>query len=73
MTGCTIIIEFIFLSFYRVHLTILSGSTDMWTITLKVLSRNLSNNISWLSSAPGQVRLSKRKSKRRSWYVYLHV
>lgn len=43
------------LSFYRVHLTIQSGSTDMWTITLKVLSHSLWPNSSRLSSASGQV------------------
>lgn len=43
------------LSFYRVHLTIQSGSTDMWTITWKVLSHSLWPNSSRLYSASGQV------------------
>ena len=42
-------------SFHRVHSTILSGSTDMLTITLKVPSHSLSHNNSRLSSATGQV------------------
>lgn len=43
---------------YRVHLTILSGSTDMWTITLKVLNHSLSlnHNNNKLCFATGQVR-----------------
>ncbi len=66
MTDRTIIVVvFIFLSLYRVHLTTLSGSTDMWTIMWKVLSHSLSHNNSRLSSATGQVRLSdKRRLKR---------
>lgn len=46
-------------SSYRVHLTILSGSTVMWTITLRVLSSSLLHNNNRLSSASGVVRLSR--------------
>lgn len=42
-------------SSYRVHLTILSGSTVMWTITLRALSNSLSHNSNRLSSASGVV------------------
>lgn len=50
-----IIMQCIYFSLYRVHLTIPSGSTDMWTITLKVLSCSHSHNSSKLSFATGQV------------------
>lgn len=42
-------------SSYRVHLTILSGSTVMWTIMLRVLSSSLLHNNNRLSSASGVV------------------
>lgn len=48
---------------YRVHLTILSGSTVMWTITLKALSNSLLHNNNRLSSASGMVRLIKHVLK----------
>ena len=74
MIDSTVITEFIFLSLYRVHLTILSGFTDTWTITLKVQSNSLSHkNSSRPSSATGQVRLSKRRSQRCSLYVLRYI
>lgn len=50
-------------SLYRVHLTILSGSTVMWTITLKALSNSLLHNNNRLSSASGMVRRIKHVLK----------
>lgn len=52
-----------FFFLHRARLTILSGSTDMWTIMLKMQSHRLCHNKSRLSSVPGQVRLTKDKEK----------
>lgn len=58
---------------YRVHLTIPSGSTVMWTITLKAQSNSLLHNNNRLSSASGMVCLSKHILKDALFLTfYIH-
>lgn len=56
----------------RVCLTILSGSTVMWTIMLRALSSSLSGNSSRLSSASGAVRPSTRILKG-ALLTFMHI
>lgn len=63
------------LPLYRVHLTIPSGSTVMWTITLRVLSNSLLHNNNRLSSVSGVVWLSQcfKRCPFLNYYMYASV